>query len=256
MFERTIITKLDDHIYLLDDHHEATGYLVLGQERAALIDTMNGVEDLREVVRSLTDLPLVIINTHGHPDHIFGNIFFDEAAYMSPLDLPLAEQFIHDPQFASHCAQLGRSMPPFLPLTDGDVIDLGGRKLEAILLPGHTPGGMLLLDHTDGTLYTGDSINWHTWMQLDCCLPMHEFLAKLNALEPRWQEVQRVLHGHALGFDDASLLRAHRDAVADLIAGNTADDEDYTYFAGTVKAHPYPYMGSFMHIIYDPARPL
>ena len=72
MFERIKIKKLNGHIYLLDDNGEATGYLVTGKEKAAVIDTMNGIEDVHKAVRTITDLPLVLINTHGHCDHIFG----------------------------------------------------------------------------------------------------------------------------------------------------------------------------------------
>ena len=81
MFERIKISKINDHIWLLNDNNEATGYLVAGKEKALVIDTMIGYEDVHAVVRTLTDLPLVVVNTHGHCDHIYGNIYFEDSTY-------------------------------------------------------------------------------------------------------------------------------------------------------------------------------
>ena len=59
MSERMKITKMSDSIYLLNDNDSGTAYLVLGSERALVIDTANGYENFYEIVRSLTDLPLM-----------------------------------------------------------------------------------------------------------------------------------------------------------------------------------------------------
>ena len=70
------IREVRPGIFLMDEAHEATGYLVVGKEKACVIDTMNGYNDLYAAVTRLTDKPLTVVNTHGHPDHIFGNVFF------------------------------------------------------------------------------------------------------------------------------------------------------------------------------------
>ena len=157
MDERIKVKKLNSYIYLLDDNHEASGYLVLGEEKALVIDTMNGYEDLNAVVRKITDLPVMVVNTHGHPDHICGNVYFDRA-YMNPADLPVAEEFITDPQFVSNCRKNNLRMPEFSPIYHGEQIDLGGARLEVIGVPGHTPGGICLFIRKDGILFTGDSL--------------------------------------------------------------------------------------------------
>lgn len=238
MHERIKVKQLNPYIYLMDDNQEATGYLVAGEKKALVIDTMNGYEDVKAVVREITDLPLMVVNTHGHPDHIYGNIYF-EKAYMNPADFPLAETFIKAPQFVSECQKRSLRMPEFLPILPGEMIDLGGVELEVIGLPGHTPGGICLLIRKDRILFTGDSIMEQTWMQLPDSLPMKEFLENLNKLEPIWTEIDYVLTGHGSGFEDASLCRAHRDAVAELCAGKTENDEDYEWFGGVCRAHPY-----------------
>ena len=63
MFERIILTQINPHVYLMDDNHEATGYIVIGNEKALVIDTMMGYEDVHAVVKSVTDLDIVIIST-------------------------------------------------------------------------------------------------------------------------------------------------------------------------------------------------
>ena len=86
MFKRIKVSRVNDHIWLMNDNDEGTGYLVTGKERGLIIDTMNGYENVKELAETLTDLPLTVVNTHGHPDHIFGNIYFEEA-YLHPADL-------------------------------------------------------------------------------------------------------------------------------------------------------------------------
>ena len=235
MEKKLYIKELRPGIYLMDEAHEATGYLVVGEEKACVIDTMNGYNDLSIVVRRLTDKPVIVVNTHGHPDHIFGNIYFD-GALIHPDDLPLAESFAHEPEFERVCRGLSLSMPPFDSIREGDVIDLGGRHLEIYELPGHTPGGILLLLKEERILFTGDSINHHLWMQLEGCLPLPEFLKKLDRILFLEKEADVILHGHARDFDDISLMRCMRDGIEEICRGETAEDKPYEYFGGRMKA--------------------
>ena len=73
------ILPINDHIWLLDDNHEATCYVVAGRERALIIDTSIGLCNIRETAEALTSLPLICVNTHGHGDHIGGNWAFEKA---------------------------------------------------------------------------------------------------------------------------------------------------------------------------------
>ena len=135
MEKKLFVTELKPYLYLLDEAHEATGYLVIGEHRSCVIDTMMGYNDLRKAVRGITDKPLVVVNTHGHPDHIYGNVYFEEA-YMNLNDEQVAARYIDDPEFQEDCRKRGLSMPPFQDIHGGDVIDLGGKTLEVYDLPG------------------------------------------------------------------------------------------------------------------------
>ena len=242
MFERIKIKQLNEHIFLLDDNGEATGYLVTGKEKAAVIDTMNGIEDVHKAVRTITDLPLMLINTHGHCDHIFGNIYFNEA-YINPVDIPLAMQQAQHREFLELCKKTGLSLPPFEPLADKDLIDLGGLTLEVITLPGHTAGGICLLLKEDRVLFTGDSINHHLWMQLDECLPLSKFYENLKRIAFVKDKADFILHGHAQDFDSISLYDELLAGVKDLLESGGKNDEvfDYSFkwFIGKCRHHPF-----------------
>lgn len=238
MEKELYIHEVRPGIHLMDEAHEATGYLVLGKDRACVIDTMNGYCDVSRAVRDITDLPLTVVNTHGHPDHIFGNVYFDEA-YLHPADRELARRFTENPDFLEACREYGLRMPPFRDILPGDVIDLGGRTLEVFALPGHTPGGILLLLREEGVLFTGDSVNHHLWMQIDGCMPLTAFAAELDKVMFLQERAEIILHGHGREWDDISLLQCMRDGVEEICQGKTENDGPYRWFGGVARCHPF-----------------
>ena len=236
--KKLYVSEVRPGIWLMDEAHEATGYLVAGNDRACMIDTMNGYCDLGKAVKELTDKPVFVINTHGHPDHIFGNMYFDEA-YLHPADRELAAQFTESPEFMEFIGQKGRAMPPFRDILPGEVIDLGGRTLEVYGLPGHTPGGILLLLREERILFTGDSVNHHLWMQLEGCLSLNAFLKELDRVMFLEEKADIILHGHARAEDDISLLRCLRGGVEEICRGETEGDKPYRWFGGTDLQHAF-----------------
>lgn len=244
MGNRIKVKKLDDCIWLMDDNGEATGYLVCGEKKAAVIDTMNGIEDVHAVVRGITDLPLVVVNTHGHGDHILGNRYFDCDCFLHPADMKIAARHSRFPMFMRFFGRSKPKMPPFKPIDDGDVIDLGGLTLEIILLPGHTPGGICPLLREKRVLFTGDSINHHLWMQLDDSLPLRKYLENLDKISWITGKADRILHGHAQDFDDISLFDELRSGIAELIRTRGKGSSDYKWFGGRAKQYPFDGDGS------------
>lgn len=104
--KRMNIHQLDPNLWLLDDAGESTCYLIQGTERALLLDTVNGQENLHDIVRTLTDLPLVVVNTHGHGDHIGGNVFFEEA-WLHPADNEVVKKFLEKPEVKAYYERNG-----------------------------------------------------------------------------------------------------------------------------------------------------
>ena len=73
------LIQLSDRIYLMSDQENATGYFVVGDDKVLVIDTMSGYDDINAVIKKITDLPVMVVNTHGHGDHVLGTVYFDEA---------------------------------------------------------------------------------------------------------------------------------------------------------------------------------
>ena len=128
------IKELRPYLYLLDEAHESTGYLLIGEEKACLIDTMMGYNDLYKAVRSITDKPLIVINTHGHPDHIYGNVYFDKA-YMNPADREVIKYLLKI-LISLQSVKKKSQDAPFEDIHEGDVIDLEAEPLKSISFQG------------------------------------------------------------------------------------------------------------------------
>ena len=235
-FERAKITQLRPNVHLIDDAGESTCYLICGSERALLVDTANGYEDLAEIVRSITDLPVIVVNTHGHGDHIFGNVYFDDA-WLHPADFPLHDRFFG---YAKEDMEKEGLKPAVLtPLEIGQIFDLGGVQLEVVDLKGHTAGSIGLLDKAGRIIYTGDGLNTHLWMQLDHSLPMSTMLATFRALKEQYgADFDHGAHGHAKGLRGKEILDWMIQGCEDILAGRTENDLPYEYFGGTARQHP------------------
>ena len=169
------VYKLVPGIFAIYEPHQAEetiGYLIVGQKRAMLFDTGMGISDVKKVVAELTGLPVVVLNSHTHDDHVGGNwefstiygmdtAFTRENARGSRVD---AQAEITPDQI---CGTLPREFDSKAYATrpwkitaythDGDRFDLGGRTLEVISTPGHTPDAISLIDRVNGLLFTGDT---------------------------------------------------------------------------------------------------
>jgi glyoxylase-like metal-dependent hydrolase (beta-lactamase superfamily II) len=147
-------------------------YLIVGSNRALLFDTGMGIGDIKAVVSGLTKLPVSVLNSHTHNDHVGDNWRFNDIYGMdTDFTRANARGSRQDAQAELAPGQLCGSLPkgfdaeayetkPFHiahRLNDGDKIDLGGRTLQVIATPGHTPDAIALLDAQNGLLFTGDS---------------------------------------------------------------------------------------------------
>ena len=159
-------------IYEPHQAEETISYLIVGQKQALLFDTGMGISDIKKVTAELTQLPIVVLNSHTHNDHVGGNWQF-ETVYGMDTDFTRenARGSREDAQAelgpGQICGQLPVGFDPKNYLTrpwkiksyihDGDRIDLGGRTLEVIATPGHTPDSISLLDRASGLLFSGDT---------------------------------------------------------------------------------------------------
>ena len=138
-------------------------YLIVGQKRALLFDSGSGTRDISPVVRSLTRLPVTVMVSHLHFDHLGGIEPFDHVAM---IDLSQTRADVADGRFRPSRYDYmgfvdGRAAPTVRVtewLKPGAIIDLGGRTLTVLSTPGHTPSSAALFDPQNRRLFIGDYI--------------------------------------------------------------------------------------------------
>jgi glyoxylase-like metal-dependent hydrolase (beta-lactamase superfamily II) len=169
------VYKVAPQVFAVYEPHqfeETISYLIVGTKQALLFDTGMGIADLRSVVRRLTSRPIVVLNSHTHDDHVGDNWQFD---FIYGMD----EDFTRNNAKGSRedaqaeiasgqiCGELPKNFNPKTYVTkpwrisrfvhDGFKINLGGRTLEIVATPGHTPDAICLLDRANGLLFAGDT---------------------------------------------------------------------------------------------------
>ena len=142
-----IFRQIDEHTWEGNGHLMAneTVYIVEGNDKAVLIDAGTNIPGLRKIAEGITSKPLTLIVTHVHPDHTGAAINDFPYLYMNAADMVGVPEFM--PEY--------KGEKRFL--KDGQVIDLGGRQLEVVFTPGHTPGSTTFVDKENGYGFSGDS---------------------------------------------------------------------------------------------------
>lgn len=174
-------------------------FVLAGKEKALLVDSgMTGL-DARAEAERVTNLPVELFNTHADPDHISGNRAFD-SFYMHP-----AEAFLYH--------KMHHGTGKIIPVYEGDVLELGERKLEVLHVPGHTPGSVTLLDPLNRILIGGDPIQedgdiFMFGMHRD----MESYVLGLKHLWERSEEFDSIYPSHAK-------LPVAKDVIPKLIDG-------------------------------------
>ena len=170
------IEEIDKQTFAISEyqHYEETHcYLLCGQNKAVLIDTGLGVSNIKCVVSYLTTLPVTIFTTHVHWDHIGGHRLFERiAVHEAEIDwisgrFPLPLETVKAQLTKLPCAfpkdfdvdayRLFQGAPQIF-LHDGDCFDLGGRTIQVLHTPGHSPGHCCFYEIEKRYLYSGDLI--------------------------------------------------------------------------------------------------
>ena len=224
-------------IYEPHQSEETIGYLIVGRKRAVLFDTGMGIADLKSVVSRLTALPVVVLNSHTHDDHVGDNWQFEKVYSMdTDFSRKNAEGSKEDAQAevasGEICGSLPKGFDPKSYVTrpwrissyihDGERIDLGGRVLEVIATPGHTPDAIALIDRANGLLFTGDTYYPATiWLyRPETDLNAYDTsIRKLAALAP---QVKSVLGAHNIPVAKPEVLQRLVTAFGAVRSGQVA----------------------------------
>ena len=232
------VNQLDHTTFAISEYghwEKVHSYLLIGEEKAALIDTGLGIDNIKRITDQLTNLPIIVLTTHVHWDHIgshgeFKNIYVhkDEEDWLvnGIKKLPI-EQIRKDvsrditiptPEtFNPETYKPFQGNPTGL-LNDGDEIDIGNRKLTIYHTPGHSPGHISILDNSRGYLFTGDLLYDET--------PVYAFFPTTNPVDlvqslekiADIPNVTKIYGGHNTIGLDAKILEEVKNAVEELNA--------------------------------------
>ena len=250
------IEEISDGAYKIYERRDATMYLVCGTSKAVLIDTAFGVCNLKELAAEYTNLPVDVVNTHGHIDHVLGNHWFNGGkVYMHHDDIPLykenADEYVemfNSPEVHEEYGELLDGFDPSkvvfpetVDIREGDVIDLGGKKLEIVEMPGHTPGSIILIDRDAKICYAGDSIIENTWLFLEESLPLEVYLNSLKKVNKILKDtgIEKIYNGHFCYNPIAVTKLDDIIAGVESIIAGTATGESFESHAGSGIEYPF-----------------
>jgi glyoxylase-like metal-dependent hydrolase (beta-lactamase superfamily II) len=207
-------------IYEPHQWEETLVYLVEGKTSALLLDTGMGIGDLKRLVSKLTPLPVVVLNSHTHPDHTgnnwqFATIYNLDSDYSREHALG-SREIRPEIEAGKICGALPKEFDPASYATrpwktakwlhDGDSIDLGGRSLKVLATPGHAPDSICLLDVANGLLFTGDTYYPGPVYVFGTGSDPAAYQRSVDRLATLAPEVLMVLGGHNVPIAPASIL--------------------------------------------------
>ncbi len=238
--------KIYDNVTLITGLGGEQAFLLEGSEKALLIDGLSGVGSLKAFVRELTELPVTLVNTHGHVDHIGADFEYKEV-YLAPDDIWL--MYSHsDMEMRLGFAKSGAMFAPLptepklsdvtvpgpvktLPIKDGDIFDLGGVKLEVIAVPGHTRGTVVFLDRDRRVVYSGDACNRNTLVYGEESTSIEEFKESLLRFKKFQPAFDGLWGGHGGALEQPEIIDSAITLCNEIMAG-TDDAVEAVGFTG------------------------
>lgn len=240
--------KVAEGVWLIDDQRTDNFYLVEGNEKALLIDTGIGAGDLKKFIESLTKLPLIVVNTHAHHDHINGDFQFTDV-FIHPAEIEAAKNSLTKENRTSAANRIIQVNPKYdtknilkvdnykapnlIPIEEGYVFDLGNRKLEVIETPGHTPGCICLIDKENKLLFSGDNNCRHIWLFMGNSTTVETYMKSLEKLMSYSQYFDTILPGHLEPMGKDYLDEVHT-CVQNIFSGD-CEPKPYQSFGDDVR---------------------
>ena len=201
--EYTVI-RINENSWRIEEDSGVRFFLLTGTERALLVDSGRDIHNARDIAEGLTDLPLSLLNTHGDGDHVGSNGQF--------------ESFYMHPDEEANYRKDGRG-GTILPVREGDVLDLGRRRLEIIHLPGHTPGSIAVLDTGNRVLISGDPIQDGNIFMFGPYRNMPMYIRSLEHLRGWQGRFDEIWPSHASFPVYPELIEKLHDGAQDVLDG-------------------------------------
>jgi glyoxylase-like metal-dependent hydrolase (beta-lactamase superfamily II) len=216
---------------------EVKSYLVVGLQMALLLDTGMGVADIRAAVEDITGLPIAVVQSHAHVDHVGGAWQFDDVS-IHPAEAAALEEGVDSEELSEMFDDRALNGPlpdgfqparfaipgkaPTRLLADGDVIDLGNRSLEVIFAPGHSAGGIVLLDRGDRCLFTTDVVYLRSLYLLNEDSSLADYARTLERFVSLLPEIDRLYPSHGPTPLKPGVIPLMLDAIRSILNGATS----------------------------------
>ena len=229
---------------------EVISYLIQGDQQALLFDTGNGIEDISTIVDSLTDLPIIVLNSHTHYDHVGGNYAFtnilgldtpftrtkQQGRSNTDINIEVSSQALCKvpPSGTNESNHVGRPFKVTNWIKAGHHIELGNRSLEVVSIPGHTPDSIALHDRDNKLLFTGDTFYAGPIWLYEPETNLDQYRESIQALIDL-DDVNTLLPAHNTPLVNASILPQVLIAFDDLMAGKLSKTLEWE---GTVSYKP------------------
>lgn len=203
------VEEIAENVYWINEFEGTNCYLIVGSEKALLIDSGTGFCDLRKCVENITDKPVILALTHGHVDH-FGGAGQFKQAYLHPLDMSFINNFqktrlmrklfllqsnAHPLGFKTSDVFKPEFRTEYIKMEDGFVFELGGKTVRAHHSPGHSVGSVSFVDETDKIVFCGDNMCDALWMFMPGAASVEEWLKTAEWIY-EMSESNRIFWGH------------------------------------------------------------
>lgn len=250
-FDRLVIREVGEKTWQIVENDHVAMYLLTGNKKALMIDTGWGIGNLPGALKTLTDLTVSAVITHGHPDHVCGAFNFNEI-FISKDDKSSLEVFYKKeirtkiienrfkgpfPVDFSKEQWINKKIKKVEIIGEGYIFDLGDRRLGVISNPGHTAGSISLLDETNGYLFSGDSVKYdQILMHLDSSLNLSVYLESMKHLYSFRKSFQRIFPGHGGIIESNDILDEIITGVSDIENGELKGVPEETFFGPGIVA--------------------
>lgn len=249
------VTEIKKDIYKISEYTIANCFLVVGSEKALLIDCCTGIGDVKAVVRSITDKPVILAGTHAHIDHLgaamqFGKVYVHKKeAFWSTLQSFkfVRRQFLKMHPLAKKYNVDFRHLPkqkPYLTVksfSQGHEFDLGGKTVKTFLLPGHTNGSVCFKCQEDNIVFVGDALISGLYFIYDHASSLRQWRDAAKKLLPLWDKCE-IYGGHGHGAISRDAINWQLETADRIIAETKKNDSLRKRKNITVKNEDNPHL--------------